>query len=30
MTSVLLGAMWLLIVFSGLVMMAEGSNDEAP
>jgi len=30
MTSVLLGAMWLLIVFSGLVMMGEGSNDEAP
>lgn len=30
MTSVLLGVMWLLIVFSGLVMIGEGGNDEAP
>lgn len=30
MTSVLLGAMWLLMVFSGLVMVGEGGNDEAP
>ncbi|BAU41845.1 hypothetical protein O77CONTIG1_01658 [Leptolyngbya sp. O-77] len=30
MTSVLLGVIWLLIVFSGLVMVGEGSNDEAP
>lgn len=30
MTSILLGAVWLLVVFSAFVMVGEGQNDEAP